>query len=236
MRKDVLIIDDEPAIRRLLIGALDRSGISHLEAANAGAALRLAAVEPPPLVALLDLGLPDRDGLEIVPQLAGLGLSVIVLTARDATDEKVAALDLGADDFVTKPFDSEELLARVRSALRRKAGPLATAHTREFGEGMIDRDAHIVVLRGKRIDLTPREFNLLWTLADRPGRVITHDALLETVWGPAHRQDLDYLRVAVRALRRKMELDPSSPRLLINEPGVGYRLAPPNTERQNGSG
>ena len=121
MRSDVLIIDDEPAIRRLLVGALDRSGISHAEAASAGEALRLAKAQPAPLVALLDLGLPDRDGLEIVPQLAALGLAVIVLTARDATEEKVAALDLGADDFVTKPFDSEELLARVRSALRRKA-------------------------------------------------------------------------------------------------------------------
>ena len=123
MRSAVLIIDDEPAIRRLLVGALDRSGISHAEAASAGGALRLAKAQPAPLVALLDLGLPDRDGLEIVPQLAALGLAVIVLTARDATEEKVAALDLGADDFVTKPFDSEELLARVRSALRRKAGP-----------------------------------------------------------------------------------------------------------------
>lgn len=233
MRKDVLIIDDEPAIRRLLVGALDRSGITHAEAANANEGLRRAAFEPPPLVALLDLGLPDRDGLEIVPQLAGLGLSVIVLTARDATDEKVAALDLGADDFVTKPFDSEELLARVRSALRRKAGPLAAACTREFGEGMIDREAHTVMLRGERIELTPREFNLLWALADRPGRVVTHEALLETVWGAAHRQDLDYLRVAVRSLRRKIELDSSSPRLLINEPGVGYRLAPPDVECPN---
>lgn len=233
MRKDVLIVDDEPAIRRLLIGALDRSGITHAEAVNAGEALRLAAAEPAPLVALLDLGLPDRDGLEIVPQLAGLGLSVIVLTARDATDEKVAALDLGADDFVTKPFDSEELLARVRSALRRKAGPHAGANLREFADGTIDRQAHTVMLRGERIELTPREFNLLWALADRPGCVVTHETLLETVWGPAHRQDLDYLRVAVRSLRRKVEADPSSPRLLINEPGVGYRLAPPKAERPN---
>ncbi|MGP1679340.1 MAG: response regulator transcription factor [Burkholderiales bacterium] len=225
MRSEVLIVDDEPAIRRLLTGALDRIGISHSEAATAGEALRLAAAQPPPLVALLDLGLPDRDGLEIVPQLAKLGLAVIVLTARDATDEKVAALDLGADDFVTKPFDSEELLARVRSALRRKAGPLADAATREFADGFIDRNSHIVTLRGARIDLTPREFNLLWALADKPGRVYTHEGLLEAVWGSAHRQDLDYLRVAIRSLRRKMELDPSNPRLIVNEPGVGYRVA-----------
>ena len=225
MRSAVLIIDDEPAIRRLLVGALDRSGISHAEAASAGEALRLAKAQPAPLVALLDLGLPDRDGLEIVPQLAALGLAVIVLTARDATEEKVAALDLGADDFVTKPFDSEELLARVRSALRRKAGPLADTALREFADGTIDREAHAVSLRGEKVELTPREFNLLWALADHPGRIVTHQSLLETVWGPAHRQDLDYLRVAIRSLRRKMEQDPSNPRLIVNEPGVGYRLA-----------
>jgi two-component system, OmpR family, KDP operon response regulator KdpE len=225
MRKDVLIVDDEPAIRRLLTGALDRSGMTHVEAATAGEALRLAGSQPAPLVALLDLGLPDRDGLEIVPQLVACGLSVIVLTARDATQEKVAALDLGADDFVTKPFDSEELLARLRSALRRKAGPLADVSTREFAGGSIDREAHRAIVRGQLVGLTPREFNLLWALADRPGRVITHETLLETVWGHAHRQDLEYLRVAIRALRRKIEEDPAKPSLIINEPGVGYRVA-----------
>ena len=225
MRSDVLIVDDEPAIRRLLTGALDRSGITHVEAANATEALRLAAAHPQPVVVLLDLGLPDRDGIEIVPQLAGLGLADIVLTARDATQEKVAALDLGADDFVTKPFDSEELLARIRSALRRKAGPLADASTRDFAGGRIDRDRHRVTMGNVQVELTPREFNLLWALADRPGRVITHETLLETVWGPAHRKDLDYLRVAIRALRRKIEADPANPRLVVNEPGVGYRLA-----------
>lgn len=225
MRSDVLIIDDEAAIRRLLTGALDRSGLTHVEAGTAGEALRLAIAEPAPLVALLDLGLPDRDGLEIVPQLAGHGLAVIVLTARDATGEKVAALDLGADDFVTKPFDTEELLARVRSAIRRKSGPVADPAVRHFQEGMIDRSAHRVTIRGSQIDLTPREFNLLWALCDHPGRVFTHDKLLTDVWGPAHREDLDYLRVAVRALRRKLELDPAHPKLIINEPGIGYRVA-----------
>lgn len=225
MRKDVLIVDDEPAIRRLLVGALDRAAITHVEAANAAEALRLAQTTPAPLVALLDLGLPDRDGLEVVPQLAAQGLSVIVLTARDTTDEKVAALDLGADDFVTKPFDSEELLARIRSALRRKAGPLASTARRDFAEGHIDREAHVVTIRDERVELTPREFDLLWTLADKPGRVVTHERLLETVWGPAHRHDLNYLRVAVRSLRRKLEVDPGSPRLIVNEPGVGYRIA-----------
>lgn len=227
MRSDILIIDDEPAIRRLLTGALDRAGLTHIEATTAGEALRAAQSVPAPLVALLDLGLPDRDGLEVIGQLSALGLSVIVLTARDATDEKVAALDLGADDFVTKPFDSEELLARVRSALRRKNSLSHDPSRRDFAGGWIDRDRHVVMIADQRAELTPREFNLLWTLADKPGRVMTHDSLLEQVWGPAHREDLDYLRVAVRSLRRKLEQDPSHPRLVINEPGVGYRIAAP---------
>lgn len=224
MRNDVLIVDDEPAIRRLLTGALDRNGISHVEAANAAEALRMAAASPAPLVALLDLGLPDRDGLEIIPQLAAQGLAIIVLTARDASDEKVAALDLGADDFVTKPFDSAELLARIRSALRRKSGGRTNPLRHDFDGGHIDRATHEAVVGGKSVALTPREFDLLWALSEKPGRVMTHAALLETVWGPAHRDDLDYLRVAIRSLRKKVEADPSNPRLIVNEPGVGYRL------------
>lgn len=225
MRKDVLIVDDESAIRRLLVGALDRTGLSHDEAATAAAALRIATSPQPPQVVLLDLGLPDRDGLEIVPQLAALGLAVIVLTARDATTEKVAALDLGADDFVTKPFDSDELLARVRSAIRRRTGSSVDAKLRTFASGSIDRDAHQVIIRGQLTDLTPREFDLLWTLAEKPGRVMTHVSLVESIWGQAHKDDLEYLRVAVRSLRKKIEADPARPVLVINEPGVGYRLA-----------
>ena len=225
MRKDVLIIDDEPAIRRLLVGALDRTGLSHVEAGTVHDALRLAGLAPAPLVALLDLGLPDRDGIEIVPQLVAAGLAVIVLTARDATAEKVAALDLGADDFVTKPFDTEELMARLRSALRRKAGPVSDQQRHEFADGTIDRENHSVIVRGTPIALTPREFDLLWALSEKPGRVMTHTLLLETVWGPAHRDDLDYLRVAVRSLRKKIEADPSRPRLIVNEPGIGYRMS-----------
>jgi len=225
MRKDVLIVDDEPAIRRLLVGALERSGLTYLEAANAAEALHLSSAADPPPVVLLDLGLPDRDGLEIVPQLAAQGLTIIVLTARDATDEKVAALDLGADDFVTKPFDTAELLARVRSALRRKRGFTADPQRREFIGGRIDRENHTVGVRGTPVALTPREFDLLWALSEKPGRVMTHAALLETVWGQAHREDLDYLRVAIRSLRKKVEADPSRPKLIMNEPGVGYRLA-----------
>lgn len=225
MHKDVLIVEDEQAIRRLLVAALARSAMTYVEAGNASDAIRLAAVQPAPLVALLDLGLPDRDGLEIIPQLVGYGLAVIVLTARDATDEKVTALDLGADDFVTKPFDSAELLARVRSALRRKTGSRTHPQRRDFEGGSIDREAHSTTIEGATVALTPREFDLLWALCEKPGRVLTHTSLLETVWGPAHRQDVDYLRVAIRALRKKIEADPSRPKLIMNEPGVGYRLA-----------
>ncbi|MDT7532845.1 response regulator transcription factor [Sphingobium sp. SA2] len=225
MHKDMLIVEDEPAIRRLLMGALDRTGLTYGEASTAAEALRLAAIQPHPLLALLDLGLPDRDGLEIIPQLVEAGLAVIVLTARDATDEKVAALDLGADDFVTKPFDSAELLARIRSALRRKTGSRADPQRRAFEGGTIDREAHAVTIGGGAVALTPREFDLFWALCEKPGRVLTHRTLLETVWGVAHRDDVDYLRVAIRALRKKVEADPSRPKLIINEPGVGYRLA-----------
>lgn len=229
MNKDVLIVEDEIAIRRLLVGALERTGLTHVEAGSATQALRLAVTQPRPLVALLDLGLPDRDGLEIIPQLVAAGLAVIVLTARDATDEKVAALDLGADDFVTKPFDSAELLARIRSALRRKTGDRTDPQRRLFDGGSIDRETHMVVMHGRPVALTPREFNLLWALCEKPGRVLTHKLLLETVWGPAHGDDVDYLRVAIRALRKKVEADPSRPKLIMNEPGVGYRLAGSST-------
>jgi len=229
MNKDVLIVEDEIAIRRLLVGALERTGLTHVEAGSATQALRLAVTQPRPLVALLDLGLPDRDGLEIIPQLVAAGLAVIVLTARDATDEKVAALDLGADDFVTKPFDSAELLARIRSALRRKTGDRTDPQRRLFDGGSIDRETHMVVMNGRSVALTPREFNLLWALCEKPGRVLTHKLLLETIWGPAHGNDVDYLRVAIRALRKKVEADPSRPKLIVNEPGVGYRLAGSST-------
>ena len=232
MTAPILVVDDEPAIRRLIRAAIERSGSQVDEAANAAEALQGAARSGCELV-LLDLGLPDRDGLELIPQLKARGLAVIVLTARDATDEKVAALDLGADDYITKPFDTEELLARIRVALRH--------HTLGSGERIltlgpiaIDPAAREVRRDGAVVALTRKEFSLLSELARFAGRVMTHEALLTAVWGEAHRHDTEYLRVAVRSLRLKLEEDPAAPRLIVNDPGVGYRLAAvanPNSDR-----
>ena len=220
----LLVVDDDPAIRRLLARTLDRAGYAIVEAADARAALAALGIDKPDLI-LLDLGLPDRDGLELLPLLVrGAGPAVIVLTARDAVDEKVAALDLGADDYVTKPFDTEELLARVRSSLRRAARASAESLVVEFGDSTINLVVRRVTRAGQDLRLPPKEYALLAELARFPGRVLTHAHLLRTVWGPAHLADVEYLRVAMRGLRRKLEPDPAQPTLLLNEPGVGYRL------------
>lgn len=221
MTEPVLIIDDEPAIRRLVRAALERAGHKVADAGTAADGLALARRTGCELV-LLDLGLPDRDGLELIPLLKQLDRGVIVLTARDVTAEKVAALDLGADDYVVKPFDSEELLARVRAALRRRgtsAGSIVNT-----GGISIDSLRHEVRRDGVVVALTRKEFALLAELARHPGRVITHAQLLRAVWGDAHAEDVEYLRVTVRSLRRKLEADPAAPTLIRNEPGVGYRL------------
>ena len=221
MTPPILIVDDEPAIRRLVRGALARAGHDSAEAATAAEALTLAR-RPGCVLVLLDLGLPDRDGLELVPLLKALDRAVIVLTARDDTDEKVAALDLGADDYVTKPFDTAELLARVRVALRHHGGS-APAATR-FGAVSFDAAARRVARDGEDVHLTPKEYALFCELARHPGRVVTHRQLLANIWGEAHLTDVEYLRVTMRGLRAKLEGDPASPALLINEPGIGYRL------------
>jgi two-component system KDP operon response regulator KdpE len=220
----ILVVDDDAAIRRLLARTLDRAGYAVVEAADARAALNALAIDHPDLV-LLDLGLPDRDGLELLPILVRPpGPAVIVLTAREATDEKVTALDLGADDYITKPFDTEELLARVRSALRRAARAAAERVVVGFGDAAIDLVERRVTRSGDEVRLTPKEYALLAELARHPGRVLTHHHLLRAVWGPAHLDDVEYLRVTMRGLRLKLEADPAAPSLLRNEPGVGYRL------------
>lgn len=224
MSAKILVVDDDAAIRRLLARTLDRAGHAVVEAGDARAALAALAIDKPDLV-LLDLGLPDRDGLELLPILVrSPGPAVIVLTAREATDEKVIALDLGADDYITKPFDTEELLARVRSALRRAARAAAEHVIVAFGDAGIDLVARRVTRGGDEVRLTPKEYALLAELARHPGRVLTHVHLLRAVWGPAHVDDVEYLRVTMRGLRLKLEPDPAAPRLLRNEPGVGYRL------------
>ncbi len=223
MTPHILVVDDEPAIRRLVRGAVERAGYAVEEAATAAQALSAARHQNCTLV-LLDLGLPDRDGLELVPLVKALGRSIIVLTARDATDEKVAALDLGADDYVVKPFDTDELLARIRTALRHRSTGSELSGVISLGQISLDILAHKVLRNGLDVRLTRKEFAVLAELARHPGRVITHTQLLRSVWGEAHVADVEYLRVAVRGLRLKLEDNPAMPTLFRNEPGVGYRL------------
>jgi two-component system KDP operon response regulator KdpE len=219
----ILVVDDEPAIRRLLGAGLGRAGYRVVEAASARDALSAMQIDKPEAV-LLDLGLPDRDGLELVPLLKAAGASVLVVSARDATEQKVTALDLGADDYVTKPFDTEEVLARVRTALRHRLSVEAEMPVVRIDAIEIDLGARLVRKGGEEVHLTPKEFGFLAELAKHPGRVVTHAQLLRTVWGPGHEHDVEYLRVAARGVRRKLEGDAAAPSVIRNEPGVGYRL------------
>jgi two-component system KDP operon response regulator KdpE len=220
----ILVVDDEAQIRTLLKVTLGRAGYAVAEAADARQALSAKVIDKPDLV-LLDLGLPDRDGLELVEALRAEPRSaLIVISARDHTEQKVAALDLGADDYVTKPFDTEELLARVRASLRQRLASDSERQLVEAGAVAIDLLARSVRRDGTEVHVTPKEWNLLAELAKHPGRVLTHEMLLRTVWGPAHVGQTEYLRVAIRSLRQKLENEPAQPKLIVNEPGVGYRL------------
>jgi len=222
----ILIVDDESQIRTLLKATLSRAGYVVVEAANAREALSAKAIDKPDLV-LLDLGLPDRDGLELVDSLrADPRSALIVVSARDQTEQKVAALDLGADDYVTKPFDTEELLARVRASLRQRLASEVERQVVEAGPIIVDLLGRTVRRDGNEVHVTPKEWDLLAELAKHPGRVLTHEMLLRSVWGPAQVAQTEYLRVAIRSLRQKLESMPSQPRLIVNEPGVGYRLLP----------
>ena len=222
----VLVVDDEKPIRRLIRSALERSGYGVVEAGTAREALNALAIDRPEII-LLDLGLPDRDGLEIVTLLKKAGAGVLIISAREATEAKVAALDLGADDYVTKPFDTEEMLARIRVVLRHRLNAQAEAPLVALGAVAIDLERRQVRRDGREVHLTPREYGFIATLARHPGRVLTHAQLLREVWGPGHEHDVEYLRVAARSLRRKLEADPSAPVLIRNEPGIGYRLMEP---------
>lgn len=218
----VLAVDDEPAILRLLSAVLARGGYEIATAADAKGAL--AQVERADAI-VLDLGLPDRDGIELIAAIrARSPVPIIVLTARKEVEDKIAALDLGADDYVTKPFDGDELLARLRSALRRIGTPNPADPRLEHGPIVMDVARHEVSHDGRPVTLTPREFAVMQALIEAQGRVLTHRALLERVWGKAHGDDVEYLRVVIRALRLKLEADPSAPALIRNEPGIGYRL------------
>lgn len=220
----ILVIDDDLQIRRLLHGALSRAAYEVVEAKTGREALGLAASARPDAI-LLDLGLPDRDGLELVPLLLREAqVPLLVVSAREATDDKVAALDLGADDYVTKPFDGEELLARLRAALRGRLSAGGAHPVLRAGDLRIDLANRQVTRGDVESHLTRKEFDVLTQLALSPGRVVTHTRILEQVWPLEHDRRVEYLRIVVRKLRQKLEVDPARPALIRNELGIGYRL------------
>jgi two-component system KDP operon response regulator KdpE len=221
----VLIVDDEPQIRRALRINLEARGYDIALAGNGADALTLAARAHPDLV-VLDLGLPDVDGIDVIRGLRGWSsVPIVILSAREAEAAKVAALDAGADDFVTKPFGMDELLARVRAALRRRYAdsdsPIVA--TEDF---VVDLAAKRVKRDGAEVHLTPTEWHLLELLVRNPGRLVSQRQLLHEVWGPSYETETNYLRLYLAQLRRKLEPTPSTPRYLITEPGMGYRFEP----------
>lgn len=221
----ILVVDDEPQIHRFLRPGLSASGFEVVAAETAAGAIKAAATQAPALI-ILDLGLPDRDGKEVISEIrAWSKVPIIVLSARDRESEKIAALDLGANDYINKPFGIGELLARVRVALRLSAQEAHETTLFRMGGLEIDTLARKVALKGEPVRLTPKEYDLLHVLVRNAGRVVTHRQILAAVWGPAHTGDTQYLRVFVGQLRHKIEADPANPVLLLTEPGVGYRFA-----------
>ena len=219
----VLLIEDDLAIRRFLRTALEANGYRYEEAVKGEEGVAMAATHVPDLV-LLDIGLPDISGFDVVARLrAWSRVPILILTARGQEQDKIRALDAGADDYVTKPFAMGELLARLRVALRHGAGGAEEA-TFSSGDLTVDLARRRVTVGGAEVRLTPIEFRLLAELAKHPGRVLTHEQLLRNVWGPSHVHEHHYVRVYMAQLRRKLEKDASRPKLLITEPGVGYRL------------
>jgi two-component system KDP operon response regulator KdpE len=222
----ILLVDDEPSIQRAVAPLLRSRGYEVEVAGTAADALRLVAIHPPSLI-VLDLGLPDMEGTEVCRQVrARSAVPIIILSARGREEDKVAALDLGADDYITKPFGPEELLARVRVWLRRVMAEDAPESGRvTVGDLTVDYDRRRVLRAEEEIRLTPKEFELLAFFARNPDRVLTHRVILKTVWGPNAVDQPEHLWVLIAQLRKKIELDPSHPRYLISEPWVGYRLA-----------
>ncbi|HEV7323271.1 MAG TPA: response regulator [Ensifer sp.] len=220
----ILVVDDEPQIQRFLKPALSAAGYDVLEAMTGAEALKAAATTAPDLV-ILDLGLPDMDGKEVIANLRGWSqVPIIILSARDRESEKIAALDLGADDYIEKPFGIGELTARIRTALRHRV-QMDGGQTQLSADGVaIDTIRRVVTKDGEPVRLTPKEYDLLVMLAHHAGRVVTHKTLLTSVWGVAHGEDLHYLRVFIGQLRGKIERDPADPKIIRTEPGVGYRF------------
>ncbi len=225
LRARILVVEDEPDIRRFVRMTLSSEGHEVFEAPTLQRGLIEAGSRRPEL-AIVDLGLPDGDGVELIRDLRGWSAApVIVLSARTGEADKVAALDAGADDYLVKPFGAAELLARVRAQLRRQArAPSSHEPLLRFGRTTVDLARRTVQRDGEPLHLTPIEYRLLTHLAAQPDRVITHQQLLKTVWGPGHAQDTHYVRVHMANLRKKVEDDPSMPRHLLTEAGIGYRF------------
>jgi two-component system KDP operon response regulator KdpE len=219
----ILVVDDEPAIRRFLRTSLGAFGHSIEEAASGEEALQTVAVSHPELI-ILDLGLPDMDGVEVTRRLREwTQIPIIVLSVREHENDKIAALDAGADDYLTKPFGIGELMARIRVALRRSGQP-EDAPIFQIGDLVVDLSQRSVSLRGELVTLTPTEYDILRTLVNHAGKVLTHRQLLRAVWGDAYENETHLLRVNVSNLRHKLESDAGRPVYILTEPGVGYRL------------
>ena len=221
----ILIVDDEPNILGTLAPLLRARGYDVFTAMNRQTAIETVDREKPDLI-VLDLGLPDADGVDVCREIReSLNVPIVVLSARGAEGDKVRALDVGADDYVTKPFGAEELLARIRAALRRSDAPAPSSEPIVRGGLVIDRERFRVVRDGEELRLTPKEFELLTYLAQHPGRVLTHRAILKAIWGPNAVDQPEHLRVLVGSLRKKIETNPSTPTYILTEPWVGYRFA-----------
>jgi two-component system KDP operon response regulator KdpE len=219
----ILVVDDEPQIRRALRTSLEAHGYEVRTASNGTEAVEAAAEAAPDLV-FLDLGLPDLDGAQVIERVRAFSdVPVIVVSVRDRQIDKVEALDAGADDYVTKPFAMEELLARLRAALRRTQGEEPAPAVLRYGDVVVDVGRRLVEVAGERVHLTKTEWALLEALATNSGKLLTHQWLLRRVWGPGYAEESHYLRVYVRALRRKLGDEAAAPKLILTEPGVGYR-------------
>ena len=219
----ILVVDDEPQIRKFLRISLGATGHEVMEASSAGQGIELARSWRAELI-ILDLGLPDMDGQEAISAIReGCAAPIIVLSVRSQEVDKVEALDRGADDYVVKPFGIAEFMARVRAALRQKAGEVS--EILQIGALHLDFQRRVVTRDDTEVHLSKREYELLRFLAASPDHVLTHKQILKAVWGAAHTEDTAYLRVYVNQLRQKLEIDPAAPRLILTEPGVGYRLA-----------
>ena len=229
-RPVILVIDDEPQIRRFLRASFVAHDYGFVEAATAKEGIRAATTRSPDLI-VLDLGLPDADGKELIGELRSwTEVPIIVLSVRDDEREKVRALDLGADDYLSKPFSMDELMARVRVCLRRREQNADSRDAPVVTVGDISIDvARREVRKGDGlVQLTPKEFDLVLLMARNQGRVISHRQLLEKIWGPAHADEVQYLRVYIAQLRQKLEANPAAPAIILTEPGVGYRAIDPD--------